>query len=75
MPYYKTGKPGTVAHVISGGQFKITDKYVLTRVGWIKFDSNESEIQSSQAYKEQQNEIRQEFKRLKLKDDNFDIKL
>jgi hypothetical protein len=75
LPYYKTVKVGTVAHVISGGQFKITDKYVLTKVGWVKFESNEAEIQNTKEYKAQQEEIRQEFRRLKLNDDNYNIKL
>jgi len=75
LPYYKNGKPGTVAKVISGGQFKIEDKYVLTSVGWVKFESNENEVQNTEAYKAQQEEIRKELQRLKLDDSNHTIKL
>jgi hypothetical protein len=75
LPYYKTLGIGTVASVLSGGEFKIHEKYVLTAVGWIKFESNEELVVNSEAYKKQQQEIRKELRRLNLEDNNFDIKV
>lgn len=74
LPYYRLGKIGTVAKVISGGQFKIEDRYVLTRSGWVKFESNEDAITASVEYKAAQKEIRQELQKLKFDDNNYDIK-
>lgn len=75
LPYYKSVKIGTIANVIAGGEFKIADKYVLTTIGWVKFESNEQQVINSKEYKARQAEIRKELSHLKLTDDNYDIKV
>lgn len=65
MPYYLTVKPGKVAKVLCGGEFKYYEKYLCTTIGWVKIASQEEDIKKSPAYKKRQEEIRKELQQVK----------